>query len=393
MNLHFGGNYNSITIINQFIEDNNEFILYGQKHLALRIEKVLKTKYNKTLFHFIPHNNDLEETLTSTSKIIITSFHETVIAFQLFQRFGFKYGKNFIFFDHILNNEYVPKTSIGAEFVNFYKLNQENFQKTFEILSDEYSKNIFSKVLNLRANLLNIENIEPKDLPTTYEQQLDYETKANNYLKDLNLINDRQLKNHIAFTLSLNAYSYSNKISPKNKQIILNAGAYNTTSVMFSIMSPKAKIFAFEPQKNIHEDNVQISKEFKNIIPVNNGVWSETTKVFFNIDEEQSTASSICKKGTNSIDVISIDDFCEINNLKAVDFIKMDIEGAEIEALRGASKVIKTQTPDLAISIYHKPEHLYEIPLFIKQLVPEYKIFIDHKYYNYTETVCFATIN
>lgn len=52
------------------------------------------------------------------------------------------------------------------------------------------------------------------------------------------------------------------------------------------------------------------------------------------------------------------------------------IEGAELEALKGASEVIVKDKPKLAISIYHKKEDLITIPQFIKSLVPEYKFYL-----------------
>jgi FkbM family methyltransferase len=56
--------------------------------------------------------------------------------------------------------------------------------------------------------------------------------------------------------------------------------------------------------------------------------------------------------------------------------IKMDIEGAEPAALRGAERTIRQHRPGLAISVYHEPDHLWEIPLYVASLEVGYRIFL-----------------
>ena len=68
----------------------------------------------------------------------------------------------------------------------------------------------------------------------------------------------------------------------------------------------------------------------------------------------------------------------------------MDIEGAEIKALEGAKEIIKKYKPKLAISIYHNPKDLIQIPIYLKKLLPEYKIYIRHHSLRETDTVCYA---
>ena len=73
-----------------------------------------------------------------------------------------------------------------------------------------------------------------------------------------------------------------------------------------------------------------------------------------------------------------------------VTFIKMDIEGSELEALRGASKTIQEHSPKLAISVYHKPEDIIDIPLFISEINSGYKFYLRH-YTNWSvDTVLYA---
>lgn len=77
-------------------------------------------------------------------------------------------------------------------------------------------------------------------------------------------------------------------------------------------------------------------------------------------------------------------------NQKPPNFIKLDIEGREREAILSASAYIRNHHPDLAISIYHRPEDLWDIPLMIHSIYDKYRIFIRHNSNYYTETVCHA---
>ena len=76
----------------------------------------------------------------------------------------------------------------------------------------------------------------------------------------------------------------------------------------------------------------------------------------------------------------TIDKFVEENNIEKIDYIKMDVEGAERNILEGAIKTIKKFKPSLAIAIYHGGklfmEDFYNIPIFIKNVINE-----DYEYY------------
>ena len=124
------------------------------------------------------------------------------------------------------------------------------------------------------------------------------------------------------------------------------------------------------------------------VISVNKGISNVNGIVAFLENEELRGSSAIDKSGNTEIEVVRLDDF--IPSDEKITFIKMDIEGAEIDALNGCKNILQKYKPKLAICIYHKPDDLWEIPLLIKRLVPEYQIYIRH-YSNYLwETVCYA---
>lgn len=74
-----------------------------------------------------------------------------------------------------------------------------------------------------------------------------------------------------------------------------------------------------------------------------------------------------------------------------VTYIKMDIEGMEMDALKGGSEIIRRYKPKLAISVYHKMEDIIEIPYYINSLELGYELYLRHYWdCNGTDTILFA---
>ena len=98
------------------------------------------------------------------------------------------------------------------------------------------------------------------------------------------------------------------------------------------------------------------------------------------------------KNSSMKLITISIDDYIKEKKIPKIDFIKMDIEGAEVAALTGAKETIIKYKPKLAISVYHKIEHYYQIPLFINSLNLNYKFYLDHFSPGRSESILFGII-
>jgi hypothetical protein len=99
------------------------------------------------------------------------------------------------------------------------------------------------------------------------------------------------------------------------------------------------------------------------------------------------TSSSIVETGEVVVETDSIDN---VLGGKRATLIKMDIEGAELAALKGAEGTIKAWKPKMAICIYHKKEDLWEIQDYIQRIVPEYKFYIRAYEETCTEVVLYA---
>lgn len=88
----------------------------------------------------------------------------------------------------------------------------------------------------------------------------------------------------------------------------------------------------------------------------------------------------------------TIDNVVRREKLPRVDCIKLDVEGAELSALEGAKEAISQFRPKLVICLYHKPEDMISIPLYIKSLVPEYRLHVAHSSCDFTDTILYAYV-
>ena len=127
-------------------------------------------------------------------------------------------------------------------------------------------------------------------------------------------------------------------------------------------------------------------EQLLNVVVHESALWSKREDLCF---LENGAGSRVEKSGALTIKGVSLDNI--IKNEK-VTFIKMDVEGSELAALKGAKNTIIKYHPKLAICIYHKPEDILEIPAYILELVPEYKFYIRHYTSCMWETVLYAEV-
>ena len=82
--------------------------------------------------------------------------------------------------------------------------------------------------------------------------------------------------------------------------------------------------------------------------------------------------------GNLTANFIDLDTYVAQKNLPRVDYIKLDIEGAELDMLHGATKTITRCKPKMAVSAYHKPEDLWTLATYIKSLRADYEFEFRH---------------
>jgi FkbM family methyltransferase len=153
---------------------------------------------------------------------------------------------------------------------------------------------------------------------------------------------------------------YEKYYNVKMNDVVFDCGANNGTfSLVYSHkVGGSGKVFAFEPDsQNIvdFKQNMLLNNNCTNVELINKAVWNNEDSIVFY--EAGSVGSSIFYEDKNSrrvmIQATSIDSFIISHEIKKLNFIKMDIEGAEIEALEGSMETIKKCKPEFAIASYH----------------------------------------
>jgi FkbM family methyltransferase len=156
---------------------------------------------------------------------------------------------------------------------------------------------------------------------------------------------------------------------------IIDCGAFigDSAYVFEQELNPK-EIICIEPDLRNYKillENVKLNNLTNKIKALNLAVSDKETKG--NIRLKGLSASYIVEAENGEILITTIDNLVfNLLKISNVGLIKMDIEGHELSALKGAENTIKKFKPVLIISIYHKGQDFFEIPEFLKEIVPEY---------------------
>ena len=231
--------------------------------------------------------------------------------------------------------------------------NLSSYNEVYNMLNDEFSKKIFVGIINSKLTL------------------------DNKYLSGINS------KAHMQ-------YFEKNLIHLMSDEVFVDCGSFDgDTLKIFSDVSKGnyKKYIAIEADPdNFKKLKINVSNNnYSNVQIYNLACWDKKEILYF---QSNLTAGHVISCGEVEIEADTLDN---ILSEEKITFIKMDIEGAEENALIGAKKIICEQTPLLAICLYHDLKDFYKIPLLIKSYNENYTFYIRH----YTElvdqeTVCYA---
>lgn len=193
----------------------------------------------------------------------------------------------------------------------------------------------------------------------------------------------------------------------KDSEVFADCGMYtaDTAEVFFQLTGNKyAHYYGFEPDARAFAAACERLEGKRDVTVTAKGLWSSMGTLSFHeshmscstVSEDTDGGSGGSSGGTSGggvpeydgglvtqVEVTSLDAFFA-GEPHVPTFIKMDIESAELEALKGAEEIIRQHRPKLAICVYHKPEDIYTIPGIIRSFRGDYVFYLRH----YTDTIC-----
>jgi FkbM family methyltransferase len=182
-------------------------------------------------------------------------------------------------------------------------------------------------------------------------------------------------------------------IKPESTVVDGGIGVYYTPTEFFSKqVGSTGLIISFEPIPRLVSIAKKRLRKYKNVKIFQLALWDCETSLHL-IDKDSAShvvEHKIIENNIVTCSSVRLDNFVSTYHLE-VGTIKLDIEGVELHALKGAENIIRSKKPDLIICLYHNPCDMYEIPLYINSICTEYKFYIGNHHPKFDGTVLYAT--
>lgn len=221
-----------------------------------------------------------------------------------------------------------------------------------------------------------------------------------------NCMTPTSLYNNLVCNFILQQYRYLHKVEVEPGDVFIDCGAYIGDTALWALRKG-ARVISLEPTPKTFEtlkQNIELNHysvqdchmlgvSDQNMVTqfvVPNG--SEDSAFVLHGEQTKYGTFLLNQHNNTQIDVtcVRLDDWLTEHQVQPT-FIKMDIEGAELDALHGAEQTIKTLKPKLAICLYHRNEDMWQIPLYIHKLVPDYQLFCRENNHGF-EFVMYAAV-
>ena len=179
--------------------------------------------------------------------------------------------------------------------------------------------------------------------------------------------------------------AYNELLHAKEFEITADLGAYNGDTVReLSAYAPKLKkAIAFEPdRRNFRKlSEYAEAEEHFEVLPFKLAAWSKKEVLVFGDEGNRNSGVGSTLVNTKTakiteVDADSLDDIVSEKGIRRLDYIKYDVEGSEEEALIGSQNSIRAFNPALLVSVYHRSEDIFKLPLIIARDFPNYRLYL-----------------
>ena len=187
------------------------------------------------------------------------------------------------------------------------------------------------------------------------------------------------------------------KIGPQPGDIVIDGGGcWGEAAIDFAnVVGPAGRVYSFEFVPNnlaIYRNNLAMNPDAASRITIVERALGKSSGELVKYDDVGPATVVGHPNASMQVSTQSIDDLVREQNLPRVDFIKLDIEGAERDTLAGAMHTIRTFRPRMALCLYHRPSDLFAIPQIVRQIESRYELRIDHYTIYDQETVLYARV-
>ena len=177
------------------------------------------------------------------------------------------------------------------------------------------------------------------------------------------------------------------RIAPKAGDHIADCGAYigDTVELFIKLTGGSCTVYAFEPVAGNFKELCRTAEKYSSIriIPYQYALGSERGTVQITSETDITLHATIhgeYKARPASVTTeVTVECLDNVLGDSRLDYIKMDIEGEEVNAINGAKELISRERPSMLLSAYHKIWHMWEIPLLVKEICPDYRIYCGHQ--------------
>jgi FkbM family methyltransferase len=280
---------------------------------------------------------------------IVIASHRTLKATQRLRAMGFAHVAPFVLLQMLAPQKFPPHLFHEGWLQDLHG-NRAQYEELAGLLADGFSRRVLDAVLGYRLSC------DPLVLEPIVEWEL---------------------------------YGPAALFSYGEHEVYVDGGSYDGDSVrlfMGRVGGRFDRVLAFEPDPATFTRLVQNFRGEPRVEPVPKGLFSRETTLRF--DDAGSRASGLVASGGGiAVPVTTID---RVLGEDPVTFIKMNIEGAEQEALAGAARAIARYRPKLAISAYHRAADLWQIPALVRRLEARYRLYLRQHDGGVIETVLYA---